>query len=220
MYTRPSNAHSLWFATALLPGGWANDVRIDVNAGRIAAVHVGVHALPNDERHAIGIPALGNVHSHAFQRALAGLTERREGADTFWSWREAMYALVARITPDQLEAIAAFAFMEMVQTRDPATIMAASFVGMVLVSFMFSPLASFLPELFATRVRVTGASLGFQFAGVFGGALAPIIATALIARFNSTTPVAIYLAVVCALIAVAAFAARETSRIDLKDAGR
>lgn len=115
MYTRPSNAHSLWFAAALLPGGWANDVRIDVNAGRIVAVHVGVHALPNDERHAIGIPALGNVHSHAFQRALAGLTERREGADTFWSWREAMYALVARITPDQLEAIAALAFMEMLE---------------------------------------------------------------------------------------------------------
>ena len=88
------------------------------------------------------------------------------------------------------------------------------------VTFMFSPLASFLPELFATRVRVTGASLGFQFAGVFGGALAPLIATGLIARFDSVTPVAIYLAVVCLLIAAAAYAARETAHIDLKDAGR
>lgn len=117
-------------------------------------------------------------------------------------------------------AIWAFVFMQMVQSGSAAAIMAASFVGMVLVSFMFSPLASFLPELFATRVRVTGASLGFQFAGVFGGALAPLIATGLVARFDSLTPVAIYLAAVSALIAVAAFAARETAHIDLSDAGR
>jgi metabolite-proton symporter len=116
-------------------------------------------------------------------------------------------------------AVWAFVFMQLVLTASPAAIMAASFVGMVLVSFMFSPLASFLPELFATRVRVTGSSLGFQFAGVFGGALAPLIATGLIARFNSVTPVAIYLAVVCVAIAIAAFAARETAHIDLKDAG-
>ncbi|MNG28038.1 shikimate transporter [compost metagenome] len=68
-------------------------------------------------------------------------------------------------------------------------------------------------------MRVTGASLGFQFAGVFGGALAPLIATGLIAKFDSATPVAIYLAISCALIAVAAFAARETAHIQLKDAG-
>lgn len=117
-------------------------------------------------------------------------------------------------------ALWAWPFMQLVQTGQPAAIMAASFVGMILVSFMFSPLASFLPELFATRVRVTGASLGFQFAGVFGGALAPIIATTLVAQFQSPLPVAVYLAVVCVLIAVAAFAARETAHIDLKDAGR
>ena len=117
-------------------------------------------------------------------------------------------------------ALWAFAFVSLVQSGNAGAIMLASFVGMVLVSFMFSPLASFLPELFATRVRVTGASLGFQFAGVFGGALAPLIATGLIARFDSITPVAVYLAIVCALIAVAAFAARETAHIDLKDAGR
>jgi metabolite-proton symporter len=116
-------------------------------------------------------------------------------------------------------AIWAFVFMQLVQTANPVAIMVAAFVGMVLVSFMFSPLASFLPELFATHVRVTGASLGFQFAGVFGGALAPIIATSLIAKYDSTLPVAIYLCVVCALIAVAAFVARETAHIDLKNAG-
>ncbi|MEM5427576.1 MFS transporter [Cupriavidus oxalaticus] len=117
-------------------------------------------------------------------------------------------------------AVWAFVFFAMVKTGSPALIMLASFVGMVLVSFMFSPLASFLPELFATRVRVTGASLGFQFAGVFGGALAPLIAIGLLDRFGSTAPVAIYLAVVCALIAVAAAAARETARMHLSDADR
>jgi metabolite-proton symporter len=116
-------------------------------------------------------------------------------------------------------AIWAFAFFALVNTMSPPLIMLASFVGMVLVSFMFSPLASFLPELFPTRVRVTGASLGFQFAGVFGGALAPLIAVGLLGRFGSTTPVAIYLAVVCAIIAIAAAAARETSRMRLSDAG-
>src|SRR5437867_4635353 len=108
-------------------------------------------------------------------------------------------------------ALWAFAFFYLVQTGNPMAIMAASFVGMVLVSFMFSPLACFLPELFATHVRVTGASLGFQFAGMFGGALAPIIATSLLAAYNSTMPVAVYLAVVCALIALSAWAARETA---------
>ncbi|SOZ14091.1 putative transporter protein, MFS family [Cupriavidus taiwanensis] len=117
-------------------------------------------------------------------------------------------------------AVWAFAFFAMVKTGSPALIMLASFVGMVLVSFMFSPLASFLPELFATRVRVTGASLGFQFAGVFGGALAPLIAVGLLDRFGNTMPVALYLAAVCALIAVAAFAARETARMHLSDADR
>ena len=113
----------------------------------------------------------------------------------------------------------AFAFFALVQTKDPMYIMLASFVGMLFVSFMFSPLASFLPELFPTKVRVTGASLGFQFAGVFGGALAPIIATSLVAAYNSTTPVAIYLAVVCAIIVVSAWAARETMHINLEDVG-
>ncbi|WP_354686849.1 MFS transporter [Cupriavidus necator] len=117
-------------------------------------------------------------------------------------------------------AVWAFVFFMLVKTGSPALIMLASFVGMVLVSFMFSPLASFLPELFATRVRVTGASLGFQFAGVFGGALAPLIAVGLLDRFGSTAPVALYLAAVCALIAIAAAAARETNRMHLSDADR
>lgn len=116
-------------------------------------------------------------------------------------------------------AIWAFAFFALVATKNPTNILIASFVGMIFVSFMFSPLASFLPELFPTRVRMTGASIGFQFAGVFGGALAPIIATGLVATYASTTPVAIYLAIVCLIIVLAAAVARETKSIDLRTVG-
>lgn len=60
------------------------------------------------------LPALGNLHSHAFQRAMAGMTEYRQaGQDNFWTWRNLMYRFLGRLTPDQVEAIAALAFMEM-----------------------------------------------------------------------------------------------------------
>ncbi len=63
-----------------------------------------------------GVPGLPNLHSHAFQRAMAGLTERRGSAsDSFWTWREQMYRFVERLTPDDLEAIAAYAYMEMLE---------------------------------------------------------------------------------------------------------
>jgi formimidoylglutamate deiminase len=62
------------------------------------------------------VPGLANLHSHAFQRAMAGLTERRGGeSDSFWTWREQMYRFVERLTPDDLEAIAAHAYMEMLE---------------------------------------------------------------------------------------------------------
>lgn len=111
----------------------------------------------------------------------------------------------------------AFAFFALVETKNPTLIVLAAFVGMFLTAAMFSPLASFLPELFHTRVRCTGASLGFQFAGVFGGALAPLIATQLVASYGSSTPVSFYLAGVLVLMVIAVLAARETSRVDLRD---
>ena len=64
----------------------------------------------------MAVPGLPNLHSHAFQRAMAGLTERRGSErDSFWTWREQMYRFVERLTPDDLEAIAAFAYMEMLE---------------------------------------------------------------------------------------------------------
>jgi formimidoylglutamate deiminase len=107
---------SLWLESALLPQGWTAGVRISAVAGRIERVVAGVSAEPGDERHALGVPGLPNVHSHGFQRAIAGLTERRGTAsDSFWSWREQMYRFVERIDPDEFQAITALAFAEMLE---------------------------------------------------------------------------------------------------------
>ena len=112
MYSMPS----LWFESALLPSGWARGVRVTSSAGRIERVSVDAPPQPRDERHAIALPGLPNVHSHAFQRGLAGLTERRAaGPDSFWSWRELMYRFLERMGPEQLEAISALCFAEMLE---------------------------------------------------------------------------------------------------------
>src|SRR6202048_1940778 len=107
---------SLWFESALLPQGWAHRVRLTAADGCIERVTANVEAADADERHGIALPGLPNVHSHAFQRGLAGLTERRgPGDDSFWSWRELMYRFVERIAPDEFEALSALAFAEMLE---------------------------------------------------------------------------------------------------------
>ncbi len=108
----------LWlhFDTALLPDGWSNSVRIGIAAGRITAVERDSAAQSGDARRGIGLPGMANLHSHAFQRGMAGLAEQRGATqDSFWTWRETMYRFVERIGPDDFEAIAALAFVEMVE---------------------------------------------------------------------------------------------------------
>lgn len=107
---------SLWFESALLEGGWADRVRLTLAGGRIERVEAGVDPAVDDERHFVALPGLPNVHSHAFQRAMAGLAEARGPAnDDFWSWRELMYRFVGRIGPEECEAIAALAYAEMLE---------------------------------------------------------------------------------------------------------
>ena len=108
---------SFHFASALLPSGWTPDVRVTVRDGLVHAVAAGEPAEPSDERHAIALPGVPNLHSHAFQRGMAGLAELRgPGRDSFWTWRETMYRFVDRITPQQLQAIAALAYLEMLES--------------------------------------------------------------------------------------------------------
>ena len=106
----------LFAETALLETGWATNVRVVIDAsGRIASIEE--NAAPEGERVTILLPAPVNVHSHAFQRAMAGLTERRgpDPRDTFWTWRHLMFRFLDRLTPDHVEAIAAFVQMEMLE---------------------------------------------------------------------------------------------------------
>ncbi len=106
----------LWFQTALLPSGWADDVRIEHVDGRITGIEVGAQPRPGDERGAVALPGLPNLHSHAFQRGMAGLAEARGPSDdSFWTWREVMYRFLDRLTPDDVEAIAALAYAEMLE---------------------------------------------------------------------------------------------------------
>ena len=108
---------SLWFETALLPGGWASSVRILHEGGMIFGVEAGAKAKAGDERGAVAAPGLCNLHSHAFQRGMAGLAETRGPAgDDFWTWRAVMYRFVDRLGPGEVEAIAALAYAEMLES--------------------------------------------------------------------------------------------------------
>jgi formimidoylglutamate deiminase len=102
---------------AWLPHGWETNVRIGVEENGVIA-----HASDNAERgdaDYLGrfvVPAMPNIHSHAFQRAMAGLAERQTNAeDSFWTWRETMYAFAGRLDPDSLRAIAAQLYVEMLK---------------------------------------------------------------------------------------------------------
>jgi formimidoylglutamate deiminase len=111
------SAAKLFAEHALLPSGWARDVLLQWDAtGRLLSVAPGSAA--GDAPRAAGpvIPGMPNLHSHAFQRAFAGLTEYRgESQDSFWSWRKLMYRFAARITPESLEAIATWLYVEMLE---------------------------------------------------------------------------------------------------------
>lgn len=97
---------------ALLPEGWARDVGVRVEGGRIAAVGPAA----GGQRVGCLLPAPVNLHSHAFQRAMAGMTERRSaGQDSFWTWRTLMYRFLDRLTPEDVEAIAAQVMVEMAE---------------------------------------------------------------------------------------------------------
>lgn len=102
---------------ALLPDGWANNVRVDIaDDGTIARVQPGAAPAGAERIEGVALPGLPNLHCHAFQKGMAGLAERRGPAnDSFWTWREVMYRFLGALTPDDVEAIAAYAYMEMLE---------------------------------------------------------------------------------------------------------
>ncbi len=107
---------TLHFGSALLPSGWADDVRVVVTDGNITDVTTRIAPEAGDERHAVAIPGIASLHSHAFQRGMAGLAEiRGDTADTFWTWRETMYRFALEMTPDDTEAVATLLYVEMLE---------------------------------------------------------------------------------------------------------
>ena len=108
----------LWSPQAWIGGRWQAQVLLTVDrSGHFSAVRAGVPA-PADATVLPGpvLPAMVNAHSHAFQRAFAGLAERRSGADDdFWSWRDRMYAVALRLSPDTLRAVAGQLYAELLQ---------------------------------------------------------------------------------------------------------
>ena len=107
---------NIFAAHALLADGWAENVLVAVGEdGRVAQVKKDGAAGPDARHVPVLLPAPGNLHSHTFQRAMAGLAERRGPSerDSFWTWRAVMYRFLDLLTPEEIEAVAAFAFMEM-----------------------------------------------------------------------------------------------------------
>jgi len=116
MEPRADSFESLWAQSALLPEGWVANLRIGMRAGRITTVERNARARPGEESVTVLLPGMPNLHSHAFQRGMAGLTEYRgPAADNFWSWRTLMYRFVARMSPEDLEAVTTWAFIEMLE---------------------------------------------------------------------------------------------------------
>ena len=109
---------SAFFAErALLPSGWANNVRLEVNADGVLT-HIQADSNADGAERLSGplLPGMPNLHSHAFQRAMAGLAEVAGNPnDSFWTWRDLMYRLVGKISPEQLGVIARQLYIEMLK---------------------------------------------------------------------------------------------------------
>ena len=110
---------TLWAPRAWIAGRWQDCVLLEVDAlGNWGAITSDVRVPPPHATRLAGplMPGMVNAHSHAFQRAFAGLSERREtDADDFWSWRDRMYRVAQRITPEQMRAVAAQLYVELLR---------------------------------------------------------------------------------------------------------
>src|SRR5690606_16959286 len=109
-----------------------------------------------------------------------------------------------------------FAF-PMMDSGHNAVILAAIIIGLLFHALMYAAQPAIMAEMFPTRMRYSGVSLGYQVTSIVAGSLAPIIAVRLLDTFDSSVPIAWYLAGACALTAVAVIVARETSGLDLAE---
>jgi MFS family permease len=108
----------------------------------------------------------------------------------------------------------------MFNTKEPAIIILAICLGLVIHSFMYAPQPAIMSEMFPTRMRYSGVSLGYQVTSIVAGSLAPIIATALLSASGSYIPVALYLALAAAITLIAVVSMRETKGSSLHELDR
>jgi metabolite-proton symporter len=126
--------------------------------------------------------------------------------------RRPVYALGAASA-----AVWGFVFFPLLSTRSTVLIVLATVVALVTHAMMYGPQAAFIAEMFSTELRYSGASMGYQFAGILGGAIAPIVAIALAGAFGSAYAVSVYLAAMMVLTLIALKLAPETAWTDLHD---
>ena len=112
-------------------------------------------------------------------------------------------------------AVWVFVFFALLDTGQFWLIVLAAVVALIFHAAMYGPQAAFIAEMFPTKVRYTGASMGYQLAGIFGGALAPIISVALLDRFDTSIAVSVYAVVMLIVTIICVLLAPETSKIDL-----
>lgn len=170
---------AIWAEQALLGEGFARDVRVVVGTdGRIASAIGDMAAEPGDTRVGALLPAPANLHSHAFQRAMAGMTEWRgpNGRDTFWTWRQMMFRFLEELQPEDIEAIAAFVQMEMLEAGY-AAVAEFHYVHHQADGAAYADIGE-LSGRIAAAAETSGMGLTllpvlYQFAGVSGAPLAP-----------------------------------------------
>ncbi|WP_374833041.1 formimidoylglutamate deiminase [Paenochrobactrum pullorum] len=116
MAAAQKNTQIIHAKQALLPSGWAEDVRITIVDRKISALEKSVAARADDECHDVILSGMPNIHSHAFQYGMAGLAEKRgSSADSFWSWREIMYKFALTMSPDQARSVALRLYIDMLE---------------------------------------------------------------------------------------------------------
>ncbi|WP_312529407.1 formimidoylglutamate deiminase [Paracoccus sp. (in: a-proteobacteria)] len=167
----------VWAERALLPEGWAENVLVSITPeGRIESVEAGV--APRGTRTQLLLPSMANLHSHAFQRAMAGLSETKgdQPKDTFWTWRQIMYRFLDHLTPEDVEAIAALVQMEMLEAGYATNVEfhylhhrqgGAHYANIAEMSERIAAAAS------RTGIGLTLLPVHYQFGGIDGRALGP-----------------------------------------------
>lgn len=167
----------LWAERALLPDGWAENVSVKIgDDGRIGSVTP--NAAPNGQRVELLLPSIANLHSHAFQRAMAGLSEAKgdQPKDTFWTWRKIMYRFLDHLTPEDVETIAALVQIEMLEAGY-ATNVEFHYLHHQPGGTHYANIAEMSERIAAaasrTGIGLTLLPVHYQFGGIDGRALGP-----------------------------------------------